>query len=136
MTVTLECRLPADPASVPAARSFVTQALVGQPSEVLFRAELLVSELATNCVLHAATAFTVSLTVAGRAVRVDVSDEGGGRPAVVTPAASDPHGRGLRLVDQLATSWGIATSPRRPGKTLWFALLTSGVRGNGARQSG
>ena len=110
---------------MPAARSFVTEAMVGQPPEAIFRVELMVSELATNCVLHAATSFTVALTITGRALRIDVTDDGEGRPAVRSPAPTDPRGRGLRLVDQLSTSWGISTSPRRPGKTLWFSLLTS-----------
>ncbi len=120
---------------MPAARTFVTEAMVGQPAEAVFRAELMVSELATNCILHAATAFTVTLTIAGRAMRVEVSDDGPGKPAVGSPAPNEPHGRGLRLVDQLATSWGISTSKRRPGKTMWFSLLTSQLPMTGGRRS-
>ncbi|WP_375499296.1 ATP-binding protein [uncultured Jatrophihabitans sp.] len=120
-----ECRLPAEPRSVAAARSFVTEAMIGHAPDTVFRAELLVSELATNCIVHAATAFTVTLTTAGRALRVDVSDDGDGQPVLGSPAADEPHGRGLRLVDALSTKWGIASSPRRAGKTLWFSLLTS-----------
>ena len=130
-----ECRLPAEPTSVPAARTFVTEAMLGQSPEAIFRAELMVSELATNCVIHAATSFTVTLTIAGRAMRVEVSDDGPGKPAVGSPTPSEPHGRGLRLVDQLATSWGIATSKRRPGKTMWFSLLTSELPAPSGRRS-
>ena len=131
-----ECRLPGEAASVPAARSFVTRSLAGYAPDAVSRAELLVSELATNCVVHAATAFTVRLTIAGRALRVEVSDDGDGRATVRSPGMSDPHGRGLRLVDQLSTSWGIVRSPRRPGKTLWFSLLIPPREPRPARRTG
>ena len=130
-----ECRLPAEAASVPAARRFVTEAMAGHPQDVVAKVELMVSELATNCVTHADTSFTISLTTAGRALRVDVHDDGTGRPAVAFPAPSEPHGRGLYLVDQLSTSWGVSSSRRRPGKTLWFVLLTSDARPGGARRT-
>jgi anti-sigma regulatory factor (Ser/Thr protein kinase) len=72
-------------------------------------AELIVSELGTNALLHTASGqqegnFRITLTRAGRTVSISVSDNGGtpATPRVVRPTGEDPHGRGLRLVTQLA----------------------------------
>ena len=53
---------------------------------------------------------------------VEVSDTGTGEVSVQDPAASDPHGRGLRVVAKLAQSWGVHDNGPRPGKTVWFRL--------------
>jgi hypothetical protein len=34
--------------------------------------------------------------------------------------SDDEHGRGLLLVDSLASAWGVDASP--PGKAVWFQL--------------
>jgi hypothetical protein len=59
-------------------------------------------------------------------VIVEVSDTGTGEVSVQDPAASDPHGRGLRVVAKLAQSWGVHGNGPRPGKTVWFRLDVSG----------
>jgi hypothetical protein len=40
-----------------------------------------------------------------------------------TPGPTDPDGRGLQIVDMLASSWGFDALPEG-GKTVWFALAT------------
>ena len=81
---------------------------------------LLVSEVVTNAVRHAATSFELTITVDGREVMVAVVDhDGGHRPQVRNPKPHDTSGRGLRIVDELATSWGtdvVATDAKR----VWF----------------
>ena len=68
---------------------------------------LLVSELVTNAVRHAATPFELMISVSGEEVTVAVTDhDGHHRPQVKNPSPQDTSGRGLRIVDQLATSWG------------------------------
>lgn len=80
---------------------------------------LLVSELVTNSVQHAA-ADVIELNVFASAdtVRVEVRDEGIGHDAFATP--EPPHrGFGLYLVDKLADRWGVETQ----GATLiWFEV--------------
>jgi anti-sigma regulatory factor (Ser/Thr protein kinase) len=115
--------LPADARSVPAARHFTIEALRGLGAEsVTAEAELLVSELAANVVLHAHTPMRVSiLELAGR-VRIEVRDDS---PALPQRRAPDPlsiDGRGVMLVDTIATAWGI--NGNRHGKTVWFELPT------------
>lgn len=84
-------------------------------------AELLVSELATNAVLHARSEFEVCLLLADRTLRVEVVDRNSRLP---TPANVSPgafSGRGLLLVEALSRSWGVR-SHSDEGKALWFEL--------------
>ena len=84
---------------------------------------LMLSELATNAVRHAATEYVVSVRVAdgGRHVLVEVSDAAGGYPVPQEQAGDAPHGRGLHIVQTLADAWGIEMQRDRPGKTVWFS---------------
>jgi hypothetical protein len=75
---------------------------------------LLVSELTTNAVVHAGTSFTVTISASDRSLRVEVSD-GSGDPPVRTA-----HGMGLRVTDDVVSSWG--WHPRAAGKTVWFEV--------------
>jgi len=108
------------PESVPAARRFTRDALRDQASEVVDAAELMVSELATNCVQHAHTDFEVTIHTRDR-VRVEVRDtDQHGRPEVQSPPPEAPSGRGLRIVQEISDEWGIVKSS--DGKTVWFVL--------------
>lgn len=83
---------------------------------------LLISELVTNAVTHGAGHPVVEVDVAPRRLRVTVTDQGRAVPRIRrggSPLAE--RGRGLLLVDTLATRWG--TSRRVPtGKSVWFEL--------------
>ncbi len=82
-----------------------------------------VSELATNAVLHSTGPdFCVlchSPSPLDGSVQVEVHD-GGGPPLPRRPATTDEHGRGLALLDLLATTW--RTEPTSTGKSLIFTL--------------
>lgn len=114
--------LPGQPESARAARGIVHEALAehGAPewAEV---AELLVSELATNAIVHAGAPFEVLIRVAPQEVWVGVIDPDAS-PVRRSRAAPDaPGGRGLMLVDLMASRWG--TEPLAPHhKMVWFAL--------------
>jgi anti-sigma regulatory factor (Ser/Thr protein kinase) len=112
---------PADRQSVTAARRFATEVLVGTPSDLLESVELMVSELATNCVRHVKTTFELMILRTAQEIRVEVTDHGGGIPAMRSPGPEDPSGRGLRIVDMLSERWGVAHRSI-PGKTVWFTL--------------
>ena len=107
------------PESVPAARRFARDVLRDQSSDLVDAAELMVSELATNCVQHAHTDFEITIRTRDE-VRVEVRDAGHGRPEVQSPPPLAPSGRGLRIVQEISDAWGIIPSPS--GKTVWFAL--------------
>lgn len=114
-------RFPGAEASVGHARQFTADALSAWPAAKRDVALLMVSELATNALQHADSAFSVAIDGDRGAVRVEVSDSGDGVPALRSPAALDPSGRGLRLVDSLASEWGVRWNDP-PGKTVWFRL--------------
>ncbi len=112
---------PADPQSVPAARRFATEALADTPLEARQAVELMVSELATNCIRHVKTSFHLTIRRTPEEIRVEVEDRGGGTPTMRSPGPDEPSGRGLRIVDMLSERWGV--DHKTPGgKTVWFTL--------------
>jgi phosphoserine phosphatase RsbU/P len=108
--------------STRAARRFALEAAGPLPPAAHDTLELLVSELATNAVIHGGTPFRLAVARHTSTVIVEVSDTGTGEVSVHDPAASDPHGRGLRIVARLAQSWGVHNNGPSLGKTVWFRL--------------
>jgi anti-sigma regulatory factor (Ser/Thr protein kinase) len=113
----------ANPAACPAdARHFVRSTLSGAPVEAVATAELLASELVTNAIVHGAGGTTVVVDVVEGLVRVEVHDSDDTldlAPLRVGPTC--PHGRGLAIVEALASSWGV--EPREDGKAVWFSIV-------------
>lgn len=115
--------LPADLASVTRGRHFVRQKLSDWAvGELLDDAELCVSELLTNAVLHAGTPMRLEIELDGDlTVRVRDDDRSTG---VATPRASAAHeqesGRGLHIIERVSTRWGVSMLP--DGKMIWFVL--------------
>jgi anti-sigma regulatory factor (Ser/Thr protein kinase) len=85
--------------------------------------ELLVTELVANVVIHVGAPMTLRVQREASAMRVEIDDPSTEVPVVRHPDAADEHGRGVLLVDQLATAWGV--EPRAEGKTVWFELDVS-----------
>ncbi len=108
--------------SVAASRQFVLDAVTDLPDELREAAILMMSELATNAIVHAATGFEVSIDRSADWLRIAVTDVGGGEPELRSPPSSDPHGRGLRIVDELSDEWGMADNEDGSGKTVWCAV--------------
>jgi anti-sigma regulatory factor (Ser/Thr protein kinase) len=115
-----DCR----PEAVTAARRFVRDALSGETAEVIDAAELMASELTSNCVRHAETSFDVSVHVREE-IKVEVHDTGGGHPRRLSPGPEEPSGRGLLIVQAMSRSWGV--EPGEDGKKVWFTLARSGA---------
>lgn len=116
-------RFEPDAGNVRAAREFVAdtlsdQGFQGDTDTVL----LLASELVTNAVRHAATPFEIVVDVRDEQdVRVAVVDgDLEHQPTVRHPGPEDTNGRGLLLVDQLASRWGSDRTGR--GKAVWFRV--------------
>ena len=113
--------LPSSTASVGAARHFTQDALRGMGSPQLEEAAtLLVSELATNAVLHAHSRLRLSVFAHDGMVRIEVRDDDPTRPHTVEPDPMRPGGRGIMLVDLLSSDWGV--NGNELGKTVWFEL--------------
>ena len=107
--------------SVPAARRFVREALTdldaaGACDDVV----ALVSELATNAVIHARTRFTIVVSREGDTVGVRVHDQSAVVPRRRAYGLDATTGRGLRLVASMSSDWGIEAE--NGGKAVWFEV--------------
>lgn len=122
-TWSVQTEWPADPCHVGDARRFVADRLAaGKLDHLADTAALIVSELATNAVRHAGTRFRVTVECEGDQLLLEVYDRIGG--AVRRSDATDPDatsGRGLFLVGQLSSDWGV-TPHRLGGKSVWARL--------------
>jgi PAS domain S-box-containing protein len=116
-------RLPPHASSVGEARRLVRTELIETGREDLVdAAELLVSELVTNALVHAGTTIEVTARVTETGLRVEVGDGSPNLPAPRHHARMAGTGRGLRLLQQMVDSWG--AHPYADGKVVWFELVT------------
>lgn len=114
-----------EPRSVPAARRFVRELVLAAGLEDwVGDAQLAVSELCTNAVLHAHTPFEVTVQVCPEGVYVQVWDDDPVLPARRVSGASSTTGRGLELLAAVATASGVQAVG--PNKVVWFSLGTVG----------
>ncbi|MFJ9925688.1 SpoIIE family protein phosphatase [Streptomyces misionensis] len=114
-------RLPPEAESAALARRFVRSALRDVVPELRDTAELLVDELVTNAVVHARAEVEVRVWAAEGRVYARIGDSRPERGLV--PHDRHPYactGRGLALVEELATSYGVHSGEDR--KTVWFEL--------------
>lgn len=119
--------VPADPAAVRAARRFLDTTLSdwGVAEDVAGTAVLCLSELVTNALIHTSAGCEVRVVLDEGVLTTTVRDSG---TSVMQPAEAedeDPlqvHGRGLQVVDVLASRWG--SDLDEVGTTVWFVLDT------------
>jgi DNA-binding NarL/FixJ family response regulator len=114
--------LSADTSSASHARRFVDQVLSQWHCEdLLDDVQLLVSELVTNAVVHAGSDVEVAVRLLSDSVRIEVVDRA---PVAALkpsePGDDDESGRGLLLVETLASAWGV--EPMEHGKSVWFEV--------------
>ncbi len=121
LRVEIRATLSADPRCVGEARRLTKRTLAAWGLDFLGdTACLLVSELTTNAILHARSAVEVVLQSQPTGVQVDVCDNSPLPPRVRHFSADAGTGRGVRLLDTLATDWGIEATTA--GKCVWFTL--------------
>ena len=114
-------RLPPAPESIAEARRFADHALRALgAADRADEARLLVSELATNVVLHARTPMDIRVARLQGAVVVEVADLAPDRPVRMGPKRSAVGGRGVLLVESFADEWGVDV--RDDSKAVWFRL--------------
>jgi anti-sigma regulatory factor (Ser/Thr protein kinase) len=125
MTGTDVLDLPAHPSSPGAARRHVRARFhtLGL-AELSESAELLVSELVTNALLHAHSGVRIEVLHDDVRVRVAVHDRSSTRVARRRLSPQATTGRGLMLVEALAADWGAETTEW--GKVTWFDLSIAG----------
>src|SRR6185436_2964576 len=123
--------LASDPRSVGIARGFLRETLAewDVDEDPIDTAQLCLSELVTNVVMHAGTTCELTIRLEDETLTVVVRDLGaetdgpGDYSPVEMGEDDDPlqvAGRGLMLVDALADRW--ASEHDVTGTTAWFAL--------------
>ena len=131
---TAETVFPAVPESVGAARRFTRAALARQDidPEIIDTATLLVSELATNAVVHATSTIQLRIGVSDE-IRVEVRDASEDAPILEDVGPDRESGRGLAIVTSLADDWDWSRRPS--GKVVWFSLARTPSRHAGSTAS-
>lgn len=123
-TTTLE----ATPISASQARAFVTHHLVDH--RLLYLVDpvrLVTSELATNALVHAQTAFSVTLSASDTRVLLTVRDHSLARPERRAAQALDATGRGLEIVNIVSLEWGL-NEDEAGSKAVWASFAIRGRR--------
>ena len=92
----------------------------GVAEDVVELASLVTSELVANAVNHAPPPGHLWVRADGHRVRIEVGDSSEREPRMVLPGDSVSGGRGLLLIDRLASRWG--WDLRSPGKIVWCEL--------------
>ena len=121
MNEQIETQLPATRLAAAEARGFLRATLqTWQLDGWGDLTELLASELVSNVVAHVGTPMTLRIGTDKGVIRVEVSDRGDTDPEMLRVDTETEHGRGLFIVNELATRWG--SDRDADGKTVWFEL--------------
>ncbi|HYZ12495.1 MAG TPA: ATP-binding protein [Actinomycetota bacterium] len=122
--------LPRDLGTPAQGRRLLESALESFPESVLADAQLLLTEVLSNAILHgsagAGARIDVSVEADESIVRVTVTDPSPQfpRPAIHAPDPLAASGWGLYLLERLATQWGVEDAPDG-GSAVWFELRVS-----------
>ena len=112
--------LPPDPRAARRARRALAEAHI--PDDLEHTVGLLATELIANSLRHAGMQEDQRIVFAARfiadLVRVEVHDPG---PGFDPGARHDVRGYGLRMVDKLASRWGVEVDPD-DGTRVWFEI--------------
>jgi len=114
--------LSSEPRSVRLARRFLGRILgeLDVAVEAVAVAELAVSELVTNAVVHGRPPIVMSVEGSPTTVTVSVTDASPVRPRADESELDATGGRGLAIVAAVAGRWGCDANG--PGKRVWFTV--------------
>lgn len=119
---TATLRLSANAEAAHQTRRALREACRELPCDALDDVLLLSTELVTNAVRYAGGILTIAVECEARQAAVAVADSNP-EPPVIRPAERDnTTGRGLQLVDHLASSWGTRPTQDGKGKVVWFRV--------------
>ncbi|WP_405386016.1 SpoIIE family protein phosphatase [Streptomyces sp. NBC_01102] len=128
----------ADPEGLSDARAIVRQALSDwDMADLADDAELVTGELLVNVLLHTEGGAVLTLEVLPepvRRIRLSVQDRSSVWPRRRTPGETSTSGRGLLLLDAVATCWGI--EPRGEGKAVWCEMGPNPPRASSGEHDG
>lgn len=93
-----------------------------QRHELADTACLLASEVVTNGIAHTHQPISVHMLWTNDRLRVSVRDASPWLPRVRRASEDDEGGRGLHLIQALASAWGVIREPYGPGKRVWFEV--------------
>jgi CheY-like chemotaxis protein len=99
--------------------------------DILEDAQLVVSELVTNALLHGRGLCELAIAFRSGWLRVEVRDRGTGGPEVQAANERSEHGRGLLLVSAMTDAWGVEPLPAG-GKVVWAELRSESERAGAA----
>lgn len=119
----LRITLPAEPTTPRTARKLISQLIDGTPSPTFLDAALLMtSEIVSNAArLGGECEMSAWFIPDESSLRVEVTDSSPTMPHLLAPRQpEDVTGRGLQIVDELSTQWGV--TPLDEGKSVWFEL--------------
>ncbi len=106
---------------VGAVRAQLREKLAHVPPDLAEVAILLADEIVTNAIMHGNGGIGLNVSMLSDRIRVEVTDASARVPLVLAPSAEREHGRGMAIVDHLASAWGTKRR-RRGGKIVWFEL--------------
>lgn len=104
-------------------RDVLTQSAMSR--ELLEDTVLVVDELVTNAVVHAATPIVVALEFGPGGCECSVMDRCAAGPMPRLVERADGSGRGLRLVEAVSSEWGVERSSI--GTRVWAAIAPAAV---------
>ena len=114
------------PASVARIRRFTIEACrTTAPQVDADTVALLVSEVATNALVHGDGRVRVRVRPTSTGLRVEVHDDSPSLPARRRATPMDEGGRGIALVEAMSSGWGADRTD--DGKTVWFEVSADGV---------
>jgi anti-sigma regulatory factor (Ser/Thr protein kinase) len=124
------CRLRRDPAQVSQARRLARESLARWGlDDYIDYTVLITSELVTNALRHGAGTISIQLSRAGHDLRIEVHDQGAGRPVRRHAGTGDEGGRGLEVIDGLISMHdgyrGCFGDETGPGKTVYVVMSLS-----------
>jgi len=115
---TAEVTLPETRSSAAAARQWLRDVVADDVStQVLDDVVLVASELVTNAIVHAHSGVHVLVGPCNGGLQLEVTDKGPGTPSLSATTSTSVGGRGLRIVNDVTSAWGVRSSPT--SKTVW-----------------
>lgn len=123
------CDFAASAENVRAARHFVADvAQLWDLGDLEWPLVQIVSELASNAIIHAGTAFTVRVSRDADTTKIEVLDGSPRRAQSRHYGLDATTGRGLHLVERLSREWGVSSDAK--GKVVWAVVDAAASRGD------